>query len=167
MRVWRTNDLAAASACSAGPWRSCPPARTGRSSGGSSRSHSGCAADPQRRTLPSERNRTRRGRLEAASGPSRLRTSAHSAHADDRQSTRPWRRSPPQWRSRERPRDSRGLAGAEFALRVHWLAGGHEELAAAAERAERHYMASGSSPSGCIGVQAEALYYGAVLSARS
>ena len=59
--------------------------------------------------------------------------------------------------------DTRGLARAEISLgSVHWLACRYEEFAAAAERAEQHYAASGFSPSRCIAIQAEALYYGAV-----
>jgi DNA-binding SARP family transcriptional activator len=63
----------------------------------------------------------------------------------------------------ERAGDSRGLARAEITLsNVHWFAGRHDELAAAAARAERHYVDSGSSIGTAIGVQAEALYWGAV-----
>ena len=59
--------------------------------------------------------------------------------------------------------DSRGLARAEISLgSVHWLASRYEEFAAAAKRAEQHYAAAGFSPSRCIAIQAEALYYGAV-----
>ena len=43
--------------------------------------------------------------------------------------------------------DTRGLARAEISLgSVHWLACRYEEFAAAAERAEQHYAASGFSP---------------------
>ena len=59
--------------------------------------------------------------------------------------------------------DTRGLARAEISLgSVHWLACRYEEFAASAERAEHHYAAAGFSPSRCIAIQAEALYYGAV-----
>ena len=59
--------------------------------------------------------------------------------------------------------DTRGLGRAEISLgSVHWLACRYEEFAAAAERAEQHYAAAGFSPSRCIAIQAEALYYGAM-----
>jgi len=59
--------------------------------------------------------------------------------------------------------DSRGLARAEMVLsNVHWFAGRHDELADAAVRAERHYRDAGSSAGTAIGLQAEALYWGGV-----
>ena len=58
--------------------------------------------------------------------------------------------------------DVRQLARAELTLsNVHWFAGRHDELAEAAQRAERHYRDSGFSGGTAIGVQAEALYLGA------
>ena len=59
--------------------------------------------------------------------------------------------------------DLRGLARAELLLSgVHHLACRHDEFGAAAARAERHYVAAGFSSGVCLGIQAEALYYGAV-----
>jgi hypothetical protein len=59
--------------------------------------------------------------------------------------------------------DLRGLARAELLLSgVHHLACKHDEFGAAAARAERHYAAAGFSSGVCLGIQAEALYYGAV-----
>ncbi len=59
--------------------------------------------------------------------------------------------------------DFRGLARAEMILsNVHWFAGRHDELAAAAARAERHYQASGFLGGAALGMQAEVLYFGAV-----
>jgi DNA-binding SARP family transcriptional activator len=57
--------------------------------------------------------------------------------------------------------DARGLARAELILcNVHWFAWQHEELAAAAARAERYAVEAGYSGSAAIGVQAEVLFYG-------
>jgi len=59
--------------------------------------------------------------------------------------------------------DLRGLGRAElYVSTVHSSACNLAEWGAAAERAERQYAAAGFSPAVCIGIQAEALYYGAV-----
>ncbi|HZG36537.1 MAG TPA: BTAD domain-containing putative transcriptional regulator [Gaiellaceae bacterium] len=58
--------------------------------------------------------------------------------------------------------DLRGLGRVElYAATIHASACDLAAWAAAAERAERHYRAAGFSPAVCIGIQAEALYYGA------
>ena len=60
-------------------------------------------------------------------------------------------------------RDSRGLGRAELFLgNVHHLACRFEELQAAAERAERHFVAAGLSAGVCLSIQAEAFFYGPV-----
>ncbi|MEO5576418.1 MAG: BTAD domain-containing putative transcriptional regulator [Gaiellaceae bacterium] len=59
--------------------------------------------------------------------------------------------------------DVRGLARAELSLcAVHHLAYRFDELETGAVRAERHYAAAGFSSGACLGIRAEALYYGAV-----
>ena len=59
--------------------------------------------------------------------------------------------------------DARGIAMAELGLcGVHWFACQYDELAAAAARAEQHYIDAGLGPSrAVIGFQAELLYFGA------
>jgi DNA-binding SARP family transcriptional activator len=58
--------------------------------------------------------------------------------------------------------DARGLGRAELlACSVHWFACNFAAASAGAQRAATHYATAGFSPSGCIGLQAEALYYGA------
>ena len=59
-------------------------------------------------------------------------------------------------------KDERGLGRAELlACSVHWFACNLAAAGAGAMRAAAHYAAAGFSPSGCIGLQIEALYYGA------
>jgi DNA-binding SARP family transcriptional activator len=58
-------------------------------------------------------------------------------------------------------RDLRGLGRAELELSdVHRLACRFEEVASAAERAEQHYLEAGYSSASCVGVMAQAYYYG-------
>ncbi len=58
-------------------------------------------------------------------------------------------------------RDERGLGRAELlAGSVHWFAGNLADAAVTAERAWAHYSAAGFSPAGCISTHAEALYHG-------
>ena len=57
--------------------------------------------------------------------------------------------------------DERGLGRAELCLvSVHSLACNFRELGAAAARAVEHYVAAGFSPAACVAYQAEALFYG-------
>ena len=57
--------------------------------------------------------------------------------------------------------DNRGLGRAELlACSVHWFACNLREAADAARRAASYYEAAGFSPSGCINLETEALYYG-------
>lgn len=59
--------------------------------------------------------------------------------------------------------DARGLGRAELHLStLHASACNIADWAAAASRAELQYRAAGFSPAVCIGIQADALYYGAV-----
>jgi DNA-binding SARP family transcriptional activator len=57
--------------------------------------------------------------------------------------------------------DERGLGRAELCLvSVHSLACNFREVGAAAARAVEHYGSAGFSPAACLGYQAEALFYG-------
>jgi DNA-binding SARP family transcriptional activator len=63
----------------------------------------------------------------------------------------------------EAAKDARGIGRTEMSLAmVHVFAGRGEEFAAAAERAEQHYRAIGFSTGACLGAQAQALYFGPV-----
>ena len=58
-------------------------------------------------------------------------------------------------------RDDRGVGRAEIlSSSVHWLACNLVTAGEVASRAALHYAAAGFSPSACINLQAEALYYG-------
>ena len=164
MRVWRTNDVAAARRPARPSGRS-PPA-------GSDRAELRWERAIALRLRSSRRGR--RGSRERGARSARSRSKSDSGPRDERASAaRPARRRSHARRSRRHarpgngrvrePANDRGLARAELALgSVHWFACRYEEFAAAAERAEQHYAAAGFSPSRCIAIQAEALYYGAV-----
>ena len=78
-------------------------------------------------------------------------------------STTRWRSSRAPGTSFAQRDDSRGLGRAELFLgNVHHLACRFEELQAAAERAERHFVAAGLSAGVCLSIQAEAFFYGPV-----